>query len=149
LKLVVRSFCFGLNISPPLALIAKNGDFESPFTFSPIGKWYMSERLYQFESDVEWRRRVKDTGRVEWKPCLRRRTPFTFQSTTYCKNTLENTLVVVMKEIWSKVCKWAMCAMFQSKFRESSIFSSFLSLLKVFSSNGLVKISANCSLVLT
>jgi hypothetical protein len=27
LKLVVRSFCFGLNISPPLALIAKNGDF--------------------------------------------------------------------------------------------------------------------------
>jgi hypothetical protein len=26
LKLVVvRSFCFGLNISPPLALIAKNG----------------------------------------------------------------------------------------------------------------------------
>jgi hypothetical protein len=35
-----------------------------------------------------------------------------------------------------------MCAMFQSKFRESSIFSSFLSLLKVFSSSGLVKISA-------
>jgi hypothetical protein len=28
--LVVRSFCFGLNISPPLALIAKNGDIESP-----------------------------------------------------------------------------------------------------------------------
>jgi hypothetical protein len=43
----------------------------------------------------------------------------------------------------------AMCAMFQSKFRESRIFSSFLSLLKVFSSKGLVKISANCSLVLT
>jgi hypothetical protein len=37
LKLVVRSFCFGLNISPPLALIAKNGDFESPSIFSPIG----------------------------------------------------------------------------------------------------------------
>jgi hypothetical protein len=29
------------------------------------------------------------------------------------------------------------------------MFSSFLSLVKVFSSNGLVKISANCSLVLT
>jgi hypothetical protein len=27
LKLLVRSFCFGLNISPPLALIAKNRDF--------------------------------------------------------------------------------------------------------------------------
>jgi hypothetical protein len=33
--------------------------------------------------------------------------------------------------------------MFQSKFQESSIFSSFLSFLKVFSSRGLVKISAN------
>jgi hypothetical protein len=42
-----------------------------------------------------------------------------------------------------------MCAKFQSKFRESRMFSSFLSLVKVFSSNGLVKISANCSLVLT
>jgi hypothetical protein len=39
--------------------------------------------------------------------------------------------------------------MFQSKFRESRMFSSFLSLLKVFSSKGLVKISANCSLVLS
>jgi hypothetical protein len=29
------------------------------------------------------------------------------------------------------------------------MFSSFLSLVKVFSSNGLVKISASCSLVLT
>jgi hypothetical protein len=27
LKLMMQSFCFGLNISPPLALIAKNGDF--------------------------------------------------------------------------------------------------------------------------
>jgi hypothetical protein len=36
-SLVVRSFCFGLNISPPLALIAKNGVFESPFIFSPNG----------------------------------------------------------------------------------------------------------------
>jgi hypothetical protein len=33
----VQSFCFGLNISPPLALIAKNGDFCEPFAFSPIG----------------------------------------------------------------------------------------------------------------
>jgi hypothetical protein len=52
-----------------------------------------------------------------------------------------------MKETWSKVYTWAMCAMFQSKFRESNIFSSFLSLLKDFSSNGLVKISANWFLV--
>jgi hypothetical protein len=42
-----------------------------------------------------------------------------------------------------------MCARNQSKFLESRMFSSCLSLVKVFSSNGLVKISANCSLVLT
>jgi hypothetical protein len=41
-----------------------------------------------------------------------------------------------------------MCAKYQSKFLESRIFSSCLSLVKVFSSSGLVKISANCSLVL-
>jgi hypothetical protein len=38
---------------------------------------------------------------------------------------------------------------YQSKFLESRMLSSCLSLVKVFSSNGLVKISANCSLVLT
>jgi hypothetical protein len=32
---VVRSFCFGLNISPPLALITKNRDLEGPFYFLP------------------------------------------------------------------------------------------------------------------
>jgi hypothetical protein len=32
---VVRSFCFGLILSPPLALIAKNGDVESPIYFLP------------------------------------------------------------------------------------------------------------------
>jgi hypothetical protein len=36
-----------------------------------------------------------------------------------------------------------MCARFQSKFRESKMFSSFLILLKVFSSRGLIKIPAN------
>jgi hypothetical protein len=34
---VVRSFCFGLNNFSPLALIAKNGDFEGPLIFFPIG----------------------------------------------------------------------------------------------------------------
>jgi hypothetical protein len=41
-----------------------------------------------------------------------------------------------------------MCAKYQSKFLESRIFSSCLSLVNVCSSNGLVKISANYSLVL-
>jgi hypothetical protein len=35
---VVRSFCFGLNISPPLALIAqKQSHLRALFTFSSIG----------------------------------------------------------------------------------------------------------------
>jgi hypothetical protein len=36
--MVVRSFRFGLILSPPLVLIAKNEDFESPFYFLP--HWY-------------------------------------------------------------------------------------------------------------
>ena len=43
IRVVVRSFCFGLILSPPLAWIAKNGYFEwdiSPFSnyFLPFGK---------------------------------------------------------------------------------------------------------------
>jgi hypothetical protein len=37
-SLVVRSFCFMLILSPPLASIAKNGDFVSPNAFLP--HWY-------------------------------------------------------------------------------------------------------------
>jgi hypothetical protein len=32
----VRYFCFGLILSPPLALIAKNEVFRALFTFSPL-----------------------------------------------------------------------------------------------------------------
>jgi hypothetical protein len=34
--MVVRSFCFGLNIFSPLALIAKNGELESPKVIFPL-----------------------------------------------------------------------------------------------------------------
>jgi hypothetical protein len=44
---VVRSFCFGLNISPPLALIAKNGVFWEPSYFLPNGTSKYEWRLYQ------------------------------------------------------------------------------------------------------
>ena len=47
---VVRSFCFGLILSPPLALIAKNGDFVSPFYFLPIGTSNKSEDYTKVES---------------------------------------------------------------------------------------------------
>jgi hypothetical protein len=126
-----RRLCEPLLLSPPLVQVN------------------MSEWLYQSKSGVEWRRRIKDIGRVEWKPCLRRILHFPFNLRLSIEIHLKHTLVVVTKDIWSKVYKWAMCAMFQSKFWESRIFSSFLSLLKIFSSNGLVKISTNCSLLLT
>jgi hypothetical protein len=46
--MVVRSFCFGIILSPPLALIAKNGVFRALIKFSsPLAKKYMSEGLYQ------------------------------------------------------------------------------------------------------
>jgi hypothetical protein len=56
LKLVVvRSFCFGLILSPPLALIAKNGVFRALFTFSPMVQINMTEDYTKVESGAEWR----------------------------------------------------------------------------------------------
>jgi hypothetical protein len=72
----------GLIFSPPLALIAKNGDVESPRIFSPLVQVNKSEGLYQLRVE-EQRQRVNDTVRVvEWKPCSFPKTPFLFQSTT-------------------------------------------------------------------
>jgi hypothetical protein len=41
--MVVRSFCFRLILSPPLALIAKNGAFRALVTSSPMVQMNMSE----------------------------------------------------------------------------------------------------------
>jgi hypothetical protein len=41
--MVVRSFCFGLILSPPLALIAKNRVFRALFIFTPMVQINMSE----------------------------------------------------------------------------------------------------------
>jgi hypothetical protein len=94
-KLVVRPFCFGLNISPPLAVIAKNGVFWEPFSFLPMVQMNMSEDYTKVESGVEWRRRVNNTDRVEWKPCLRRVLHFPF-NLWLSRNALENTLVIAL-----------------------------------------------------
>jgi hypothetical protein len=48
---VVRSFCFRLILSPPLAIIAKNRDFVSPFYFLPIGT---SKYEWKIISIEEW-----------------------------------------------------------------------------------------------
>jgi hypothetical protein len=59
----------------------------------------MSEILYQCGEMVEYRRRGNNTDGVEWKRRLCRILHFPFNSMTKHKNTLENTLVIDIKEI--------------------------------------------------
>jgi hypothetical protein len=63
----------------------------------------MSERLYQCGEMAEYRQRVDNTYGVEWKRRLYRILYFPFNSMTKHKITLENTLVIDIKEILSKV----------------------------------------------
>jgi hypothetical protein len=80
-SVVVRSFCFGLILSPPLAWIAKKWYFVSEMWalyFLPLVQINMSEDYTIVENSAEWRQRVHNTDRVEWKPCLRRRLYFPF-----------------------------------------------------------------------
>jgi hypothetical protein len=70
---VVRSFCFGLILSPPLAWIAKNGYFVSEigalFKFSPpLANNIWVKDYTKVESDAKWRRRVNNT--IEWSGSL-------------------------------------------------------------------------------
>jgi hypothetical protein len=51
--MVVRSFCFGLILSPPLALIAKNRVLRALLTFSPMVQMNRSEDYTKVESDAE------------------------------------------------------------------------------------------------
>jgi hypothetical protein len=114
LKLVVvRSFCFGLILSPPLAWIAKNGylwvKYKPFITFSPYGKQYMSEDYTKLESGVERRRRMNNT--MEWSGSL----VFAEDSISLwiydlAWNALEKHISHSKWKRWSKVCKWAMCA---------------------------------------
>jgi hypothetical protein len=107
LKLVVVwSFCFGLILSLPLAWITKNGYLwvkYKPFDFLPNGNQInMSEDYTRVENYAEYRQRVDNTDGVEWKRRLCRILHFPFNSMTKHENILENTLVIDIKEIWSK-----------------------------------------------
>jgi hypothetical protein len=51
--MVVWSFCFGLILSPPLALITKNGVFRALFTFSLMVQMNISEDYTKVESGAE------------------------------------------------------------------------------------------------
>jgi hypothetical protein len=76
---VVRSFCFGLNISPPLALVAKTENVGALLTFSPpLVQVNKSEELYQLGEMAEYRQRVSNNDGVEWKRCLCRILHFPF-----------------------------------------------------------------------
>jgi hypothetical protein len=65
---VVRSFCFGLILSPPLALIAKNGGFRALLLSPLVVQMNMSEDYTKVESSAEGRRRRNDT--MEWSGSL-------------------------------------------------------------------------------
>jgi hypothetical protein len=59
----------------------------------------MSEDCTKVENCVEYRQRVDNTEGVEWKRRLCRILHFPFNSMTKHENTLENTLVIEIKEI--------------------------------------------------
>jgi hypothetical protein len=73
-------FALGLIFSPPLALIAKNGKLEIPFTFSPVGKINKSERFIPIESFLSNDKGEMILSGLEWKPCLCRILHFPFNS---------------------------------------------------------------------
>ena len=103
LKLVVvRSFCFGLILSPPLAWIAKNGIIRALKVMSSslvINKWVkIIPKMKSFcFLPQRWRVAWSDgEGWVtEWKPLSLPKTPIPFQYTyDLVWNRLENTLVI-------------------------------------------------------
>ena len=59
----------------------------------------MSEDCTKVENNVEYLQRVDNTDGVEWKRRLCRILHFPFNSMTKHKITLENTLVIDIKEI--------------------------------------------------
>jgi hypothetical protein len=59
----------------------------------------MSEDYTNVENNAEYRQRVNNTDGVEWKRCLCRILHFPFNSMTKHGNSLENTLVIDIKEI--------------------------------------------------
>jgi hypothetical protein len=59
----------------------------------------MSEDYTNVENYAEYRQRVDNTDGVEWKRRLSRILHFPFNSKTKHKITLENTLVIDIKEI--------------------------------------------------
>jgi hypothetical protein len=140
------------NTFSPLAWIAK---YEylwvkyKPFEFSPsLANKIWVKDYTKVKSDAECRQKINIM--MEWSGSLFfAKDSISLSIYDLSWNTLENHISHSKWKRYDQRYKWAMCARNQSKFPESRMFSSCLSLVKVFSSSGLVKISANCSLVLT
>ena len=97
--MVVGPFALGLIFSPPLTLIAKNRELESPFLhFPPNGKINMSKGSYQLRVCGSNVKRVSDTVRVGVEALSLPKTPFSFQSKTNYRITLESTLVLALAQ---------------------------------------------------
>jgi hypothetical protein len=79
----VRSFCFGLLISPPLASSAK--------TEKPRG-------LYQERYESKYMSRAKNTDEYGVEALPLPTTSFPFQSKTKYGNTVESTLVLALAQ---------------------------------------------------
>jgi hypothetical protein len=148
---VVRSFCFGLILSPLWHESPKTDTCEwniSPFNyFAPLMLNNMWVKIIP-----NWRAVWSDNEGwiIRWSGVE----AFVFAEDSFSLSIYDLVWNVLDKHIShskerdDQRYRWDMCAKYQSKFLESRIFSSCLSLVKVCSSNGLVKISANCSLVL-
>jgi hypothetical protein len=90
-RLVVRSFCFGPIISPPLAISAENEETLEAYYFLPLCKKNMNESSWGWQ-------RINDTDRVIVEALPLPWTPFPFQSKTKDRNILGSTLVLALAQ---------------------------------------------------
>jgi hypothetical protein len=81
-SVVVRSFCFGLLISPPLALSAKNREIE--------------RSLKRYEG--KYMSRARDTNEYGAEALPSPATSFPFQCKNKYRNTLGSTLVLALAQ---------------------------------------------------
>jgi hypothetical protein len=94
---VVRSFCFGLILSPPWHESPKTDTrvkYEPLLLSLPMVNNIWVKIIPKLESVAERRRRMNNFDEVEWKPLSSPKTPISLSIYVLVWNTLENTLVI-------------------------------------------------------